>query len=126
MSNVSEKRDFEPGDVVIADIPYRQKPGSKARPTVVISSQCHNSVRQDLVVVEISGKPVAGPWDIRIEEWREAGLRKQSKVVCDSISTVFQGRLKPIGRIDPEILDELKARIALILELRKDCDELNG
>jgi mRNA-degrading endonuclease toxin of MazEF toxin-antitoxin module len=124
--SVNGKRDFQPGDVVIADLPFRQKPGSKARPAVVLSSLHHNRVRQDLVAVSIYGQPVAGPWDLNIEHWREAGLRKPSKSVCDNISTVFQDTLKLVGHIDPETLDEIKVKVALILELCKECDELDG
>jgi mRNA-degrading endonuclease toxin of MazEF toxin-antitoxin module len=120
------KRVFKPGDVVIAELPFRQEAGSKKRPAVVISSQYHNSVRQDLVVASTSSKPIAGPWDMRIEEWREAGLKMPSKLVTDEITTVFQDKLKLIGRINLETLNELKARIALIMELCERCDELEG
>jgi mRNA-degrading endonuclease toxin of MazEF toxin-antitoxin module len=112
--------------VVIVDLPFRQKPGSKARLAVVLSSLHHNRVSQDLVAVSIYGQPVAGPWDLNIEHWREAGLRKPSKSVCDNISTVFQDALKLVGHIDPETLDEIKVKVALILELCKECDELEG
>ena len=70
----------------------------------MLSSHHHNRERQDLVAVSIYGQPVAGPWDLSIEHWREAGLRKPSKSVCDNISTVFQDTLKPVGHIDTETL----------------------
>jgi|GEM_PF-514969 mRNA interferase MazF len=122
----NEKRKFRPGDVVIVELPFRQKPGSKTRPAVVVSSEYHNQARQDLVVASVSSQPAAGPWDLNIEHWREAGLKIPSKVVSDQIMTVFQDKLKLVGHIDPETLAEMKVKVALILELCSDCDELDG
>jgi mRNA-degrading endonuclease toxin of MazEF toxin-antitoxin module len=122
-SSETGKRDFKPGDVVVVkNMDFHDRPGCKSRPTVVLSSLYHNQVRQDVVVVSIYSHPVAGPWDLNIEHWREAGLNMQSKVVCDNISTVLQDRLTPIGHIDPETLTELRTKVALILETCKGCE----
>jgi hypothetical protein len=59
-----------------------------------------------------------------VPEWREAGLKMPSKVICDSIWTVLQDSVMPVGQIDPETLTELKVKVALILELCKECDEI--
>ena len=42
------KRKFRPGDVVIVeDMPFHDRNGSKTRPAVVLSSYHHNQARQD-------------------------------------------------------------------------------
>jgi mRNA-degrading endonuclease toxin of MazEF toxin-antitoxin module len=127
MRQKTEKRGFKPGDVVIVrNVPFHDKLGAKTRPMLVLSSGYHNQVRQDMVVAVISGQPVAGPWDLSVDCWQEAGLQRPSKVVCDSIITVLQESAVSVGHIDPETLDEIKVNVALILELCKECDELDG
>ena len=108
--------------VIVKGMEYHDRQGAKSRPAVVLSSHQHNQARQDVVVVSIYSHPVAGPWDLNIEHWREAGLNMQSKVVCDNISTVLQDRLTPIGHIDPETLNAIRTKVALILETCRECE----
>nr|WP_255419839.1 type II toxin-antitoxin system PemK/MazF family toxin [Moorella sp. Hama-1] len=108
---------FKPGDVVIAEIPYADKEGGKARPALVLSSYEHNQTRRDLVVAKITGTGVFSPWDIRINKWLEAGLVKPSKAVCDHISVVSGASAIVVGHIDAGTLAEVKKKVGLLLSL---------
>ncbi|WP_243113650.1 type II toxin-antitoxin system PemK/MazF family toxin [Desulfofundulus salinus] len=103
--------------VVVKDMPYKDIPGGKTRPSVVLSSYEHNKARQDLVVAKISGSAVAGKWDLKIERWLEAGLKKPSKVVCDHITVVSKVSVRTIGRLDAETLAGVREKITLLFGL---------
>ena len=67
------------GDVVVYDTPFSNRRGSKARPTVVISTEAYHRGRNDVLVVglttnvahRLSGKHI-------LSEWAAAGLDRPS------------------------------------------------
>ncbi len=103
--------------VIARNMPFHDKPGRKSRPVVVLSSDHHNQVRQDVVVASISSQPVEGPWDLNVPEWCEAGLKMPSKVICDSISTVLQDSVMPVGCIEAGTLADVRMKMAMTLDL---------
>ncbi len=102
---------------MIAEIPYADEGGGKARPALVLSSYEHNQNRRDLVVAKISGTGAFSPWDVKVSKWLEAGLAKPSKVVCDHITVVSKASAVAIGHIDNGTLAEVKKKVGLLLDL---------
>ena len=72
---------FEPLDVVVVPFPFTDRPGGKRRPALVISSAKSNAEHQHAVCSMITSAPGSDwPSDVRLEEWRAAGLAAPCRV----------------------------------------------
>ena len=112
------------GDIVRADIPYRDSNGefkTKERPALVLSDGQHNLHRKDVIVAKITTvkKQNLSQWDVVITDLEGCGLRKSSKIVCDSIHTVSSKYCsKPIGKASPEIMKEVSEKVQKLFRWR--------
>ncbi len=69
---------LDPGHVVVAAIPGVT--GTKARPTIVVSTSLYQATRGDVVVGLVTGQIVraTSPTDHVLIDWKSAGLRAPS------------------------------------------------
>ncbi len=62
------------GDVVLVPFPFTDLSAARVRPAVVVSSEEYNAQTDELIVAMVTSKPQSGPADVRLQDWREAGL----------------------------------------------------
>ena len=73
---------YNRGDVVDVPVTFTNQSGSKSRPALVVSVDRYNHDTPDVVIMSITGK-LAGlshPGDYEIQDWRQAGLLRPSKL----------------------------------------------
>jgi mRNA interferase MazF len=108
---------FEFGNVILVPFPFTSQSAAKRRPAVVVSNRAYNGARPDVVVMAITSqlRPIAGPGEVWIEEWRAAGLLKPS-AVKPVIATFEQSLvLRPLGTLGAGDRAALRKAIAEIL-----------
>jgi mRNA interferase MazF len=83
------------GDIVILDVPFSDRTGSKVRPALVVQDDDLNQRLADTIValVTSSRRRFAGsasqlPIDPATPEGRQSGLRARSVVQCENLATV--------------------------------------
>jgi len=86
------------GEIILVGFPFTNLQSSKKRPAVVISSKAYNRQRDDVILLAITSQlhPSMGFGDCRIEDWKSAGLLKES-VFKPLIATIDKSRL--MGRL---------------------------
>jgi len=92
---------FDFGDVVLVPFPFTDQKGAKKRPAVVVSAAGYNTSRRDIVIMAITGQVRAplGYGEAMVDEWRAAGLIKES-VLKPVFSTIEQGLvMRVMGRL---------------------------
>ena len=105
------------GDVVI--VPGGPDYG-KSRPAVVVQTDAVTQVWNSVIVCPLSSHETAVPTFARIDlrPSAENGLRKNSQIVVDKITTYPIDKVHgPIGRIDDQALKVLNSSLILILGL---------
>jgi mRNA-degrading endonuclease toxin of MazEF toxin-antitoxin module len=101
------------GDIVLADLPYSDRAGSKKRPALVVQCDRNNQRLDDAILAMITGvtlrateEPTQLLIEINTSEGRASGLLHDSAVKCEHLITLhrrFLGRV--IGRLAPEVMD---------------------
>jgi mRNA interferase MazF len=96
------------GDVVLVEVIFSDRSGSKLRPAMVLSGPAYNRERQEIVIAAItSNVDRILPGDSKITAWQEAGLKVPSLVTA-IIQTVKKSLLrKRLGEMSPA--DQAKA-----------------
>jgi len=108
---------YDFGDVVLAPFPFTNQISSKQRPAVVVSRRAYNDSKPDIVVMPITSqfRPVGGPGEVWISEWRSAGLLKPS-AIKPVFATLEQGLvIRRLGVIDIQDQSALRAAIDGVL-----------
>ena len=98
------------GEIWNADLdPTRGREQAGRRPVLVISTDRFNESPAELVVIiPITSKGKGIPWHVPIVAGREAGLTKDSFVMCEAIRCVARERLaKRLGEIAAPALAEV-------------------
>ena len=96
------------GDVVLVDFPFSSNVGIKKRPAVVISNLEFNKVKEDIILLAVTGKVdnlTIG--EALLKNWKEAGLVKSSAFKSVIFTVEKQYVDKTIGKLtttDREIL----------------------
>jgi mRNA interferase MazF len=112
------------GDVVIADFPFQDVPGSKVRPALVVQNDTDNAALDNTILAMITGskRGLGRPTNVLVDpatpEGAGSGLTGPSLVKCGNLATVRQSRvLKIIGRLSAALMqqvdDALKTALAL-------------
>jgi mRNA interferase MazF len=113
------------GDVVVADFPFQDAPGSKVRPALVVQNDADNQTLENTILVMITGniRGAGRDTNVSIDPAAPAdtgcGLHGPSLVKCGNLATVNQKRvLKVVGKLTNARMQEvdkaLKAALALI------------
>lgn len=72
---------FEPFDVVVLPFPFTDKSTTKSRPALIISSADFNDRHdQYLLAMITSARHSEWPSDVRLQDWRAAGLSVACRV----------------------------------------------
>ena len=100
-------------DIVVVKFPFASSFKYKARPAVVISSNYYNDKsRETLLIMAISSKINSKlTFEIVIEDWKGAGLLKES-VLKSSIATIEKDYvLTKLGRLSESDIKTLESTI---------------
>ena len=99
------------GDVVLAELPYSDRSGSKRRPALVVQCDRNNRRLDDTILAMITSstqratvEPTQLSVDLETPAGRQSGLLHTSVVKCEHLITLhrqFIGRV--IGRLPPEM-----------------------
>ncbi|MBP8252852.1 MAG: type II toxin-antitoxin system PemK/MazF family toxin [Herpetosiphon sp.] len=87
-------------DVVVVRFPFAEQNQVKARPAIIISSSTFNQARNDVVVVAVTSQiQTRLDFEPLIEDWKSAGLFKQS-AIKSAITTIRSDEIiQTIGRL---------------------------
>jgi mRNA interferase MazF len=91
----------------------------KTRPCLVVQSDLLNKYSQVTIVAPITGAENAkpGPTYVHVRKG-EAGLPKDSLVVCHQLRTVDESRLgKVYGHVRPETMLKIKEALRIVLDM---------
>ncbi len=112
------------GDVVLANFPFQDTPGSKVRPAVVVQNDPDNQALANTILAMITGNLADAGRSTNVlvdpatPEGAGTGVRGPSLIKCGNLATVRQHRLlRVIGHLPDTILQQvnvaLKAALAL-------------
>src|SRR5438552_3356629 len=98
------------GNVVVADFPFQDIPGSKVRPAVIVQNDADNQALANTIVAMITGNlsDAARPTNVFVNpatnDGAGSGLRGPSLIKCCNLATVRQQRiLRVIGHLSDAI-----------------------
>jgi mRNA interferase MazF len=105
------------GQIVLVPFPFTDQTGIKRRPAVVVSSDVYNSAHIDVVLMAVTSQ-TAGKLrqdEVEIDDWRGAGLLKESRI--KPIFTTIAGGLvlRSLGTLTESDRNVLKTAISGIL-----------
>lgn len=99
------------GDVVIADFPYQDTPGSKVRPALVIQNDADNVATANTVLLMITGNlaDVGKRTNLMVDpaspDAASSGLSGPSLVKCCNIAAIRQRRIiRVIGQFSDALM----------------------
>ena len=108
------------GEIWNADLdPTRGREQAGKRPVLIVSTDRFNEGPAELVViVPITSKGKGIPWHVPVKAGSDAGLTKDSFIMCEAIRCVARERLaKRLGEIADPVLAEVEKRLRILLEL---------
>ena len=113
---------FRRGQVIVVNVPFSDRSGTKPRPALVISSEAYHAKLPDLIVCPISSQPRfyrrPSPGDCPLRDWRAIGLRQPSTVRISKILAVDKAIIKrPLGLLSPQDLARVEAAVRQALGL---------
>lgn len=105
------------GDIVLVPFPFTDQSATKKRPAVVISSSTYHRARPDLVIMAVTSqtRASASVVELRVKDWRSAGLIKPS-AIKPVITTIERSLvLKRLGRLKADDRQALRRAITSII-----------
>ena len=112
------------GDVVLADFPFQDVPGSKVRPAVVVQNDADNQALANTILAMITGNLAdAGRAtnvlvDPATADGAGSGLHGPSLIKCGNPATVRQQRiLRVIGHLTGAVQQQVNRAVKAALEL---------
>jgi mRNA interferase MazF len=114
---------FLRGDILLADILYSDRSGSKRRPVLVVSADANNAILDDIIAASISSMTRTGAFthvlvDPAAQAGQGSGLLHTSYVQCENLFVLDRGFIvRKLGQLSRPILatvnDHLKAALDL-------------
>jgi mRNA interferase MazF len=92
----------EPFDIVVVPFPFSDRPASKRRPALVVSSSQFNRGHGQLMLAMISSTTSEWPSDVAIAAWRAANLSVPCKVRFKLFTLDRTLIVRKLGRLSPE------------------------
>jgi mRNA-degrading endonuclease toxin of MazEF toxin-antitoxin module len=111
------------GDVVLADIAYTDRQGSKVRPAVIVSSDRNNGVLDDFILAPVSRTTrTAAFTHVRIDpatsDGKLTGLNQVCFIQCENIAALDQNLIvHRLGSLTPALMHQLIACLKAALDL---------
>jgi len=103
------------GDIVLAELPYSERTGSKKRPALVVQCDRNNQRLDDVILAMITTateRAATEPTQLLIEartaEGQRSGLLHDSALKCEHLITLhrrFVGRV--IGQLSPAVMKKV-------------------
>jgi mRNA interferase MazF len=119
------ERIFRRGDVILIEIPFAERTGSKLRPAVIVQNNIGNRASANLIVVAISSQLPAQALPVQyiVSEStpvaQAAGLPRASVVDCENIATISKRLVRrKLGAFPHEAMSEIDVclRVSLALD----------
>ena len=89
---------YERGQVVVVNVLFTGKTGTKPRPALVVSDETFHAKLPDVIICPISSQPRyyrrPGPGDHPLKHWKAVGLRYPSTVRISNLLAVEKKLLK--------------------------------
>lgn len=111
------------GDVVLADIAFSDRQGSKVRPALVVSTDRNNGVLDDVIVAAVSRSSRGAAFthvaiDPATRDGKQTGLIHVCFIQCENIFVLDKGLiLHRLGAISPQLRQQLDACLKAALDL---------
>lgn len=104
--------DYKTGDVILTEVVFSEKIGSKKRPALIISSEDYNKNRQDVIIAAITSNITRKLYgDTLINEWKEAGLKFPS-LVAGIVQTIKNSMvINKLGVLSKEDFKKVKLNL---------------
>jgi mRNA interferase MazF len=102
------------GDIILADLPYTDRTGSKVRPALVVQNNRNNARLDDVILAMItrttsrSAEPTQLLIDVTTPSGQATGLLHTSAVKCEHLVTLHQ---KFVQRVIGHLPDALMQQI---------------
>lgn len=114
---------YEPGHVVVVEVPYSDLSGVKRRPALVVSAERFHRSLPDLLVCPISSQArwhrSPGPGDCPLADWRRVGLRHPSTIRISKLLAVDKQIItRVLGVLRPDDLARVTGGIQQAFGLR--------
>jgi mRNA interferase MazF len=110
---------YRRGDIVLVPFPFSDQTTVKKRPAIIISSSQYNTTSQDIIIIAVTSRidRLLDLGECTIQNWKEAGLLKPSRIK-PALSTIEQKLvLKTLGTLSAGDLTSLSAVLKDLLEL---------
>ena len=103
------------GDIVLADLPYSDRSGSKRRPALVVQCDRNNQRLDDVILALITSvtqradaEPTQLLIDITTTEGRQSGLLHVSTVKCEHLITLHGNLIgRVLGHLPSDAMEEI-------------------
>lgn len=104
---------YRRGRVVILEVPFSDRSGSKRRPALVVSTATFHRKLRDVIVCPISSQPRyyerPGPGDHPLRHWNLVGLRYPSTARISNLVSVEKRIIKgSLGTLPAEDLERVE------------------
>lgn len=111
--------DYRKGDVVLVDVEFTDRTGSKLRPAVVLSVIEYNQTGQDLVIAPITSNLGTTPHlgDYRVVSWQRAGLLSPGIVQAKPTTVEARFIQRKVGALPIADLEGVEAGLRQALDL---------
>ncbi len=114
---------FRRGEVLLADIAFSDRSGSKRRPVVVVSADANNLAIDDLILAAVSTVGRSGAFthvlvDPAISDGQGSGLLHTSYIQCENLFTLDRRFIiRRLGSLSIVVLHQVNDHLKAALEL---------
>ena len=107
---------YDRGDVVVAPFRFTDVDGYKTRPVLVISNAAVFGASGHVIAAMITGASRSSwPLDVRIEDWRTAGLAKPCLVRMKLATIAVETIEAHLGRVNDQTMGASQSNIDAVL-----------
>lgn len=111
---------YKRGDIILVEVVFSDRTGTKSRPALIISSDEYNNNRQEIIIAAITSNINRVLFsDTKVSFWKNAGLRYPSLVT--GILQTIKGSMisKKLGCLSKEDLLNVERNLESALKLEK-------
>src|SRR5436309_526594 len=110
------------GDVVLVQFTFADRPGTKPRPALVVQDDALNARLTNTILASISsnfrGTATQLFIDISTSEGTRSGLRHNSVVLCENLTTIDQSKIRRvIGSLSTQTMHQIDGCLKAALGL---------
>jgi mRNA interferase MazF len=112
------------GDVVVADFPFQDMPGSKIRPAIVVQNNADNQTYANTILAMVTGNLTDAGRQTNVlvdpgaPDGVGSGLRGSSLIKCGNLATVRQQRVRRIiGHLSDAAIQKVNSALKAALEI---------